>query len=104
MKKIFYPITILAAAVMMLPVSCSKNISDRTANLPPLKQDNIDAAAGSWKPVLLAAPTDVAVAAPIATNTPDYVAQINEIKTWQAHLTDDEKEMVKYWTDGATLT
>ena len=26
-----------------------------------------------------------AVAAPAATNTPDYIAQINEIKTWQAN-------------------
>ena len=48
-------------------------------------------------------PTDVAVAAPIATNTPDYIAQVNEIKSWQANLTNEEKAIVKYWSAGAVL-
>ena len=39
-----------------------------------------------WKPILLTGPTEFPVAAPAATNTPDYIAQINEIKTWQANL------------------
>ena len=96
MKKLFYPLIIIAAGIMVLPVSCDKNINDRTADLAPLNQDNIDINAGTWKPVLLAAPTDVTVATPIATNTPDYIAQVNEIKSWQANISDEDKAIVKY--------
>src|SRR6185369_2754907 len=34
---------------------------------------------------------------------PDYIAQVNEIKTWQANITSAEKDMVKYWSAGAVL-
>ncbi|PWU01851.1 MAG: PA-phosphatase [Bacteroidetes bacterium] len=103
MKKLFYPLIIIAAGIMVLPVSCDKNINDRTANLAPLNPQNIDIDAGNWKPVLLTAPTDIPVAAPAATNTPDYIAQINEIKSWQANITSEEKAAVKYWAAGAVL-
>jgi hypothetical protein len=43
------------------------------------------------------------VAAPGATNSPDYIAQINEIKAWQQDLTDEEENIVKYWSAGAVM-
>ena len=51
----------------------------------------------------LPAPDEFAVPAPSATTTPDYIAQVNEIKTWQADLTSEEKDIVKYWSAGAVL-
>jgi membrane-associated phospholipid phosphatase len=87
----------------MLISSCSKEIVGRTDNTAPLNPTNIDLNAGTWKQILLAAPTDVVVAAPSATNTPDYIAQINEIKSFQATITEAEKKMVKYWSAGAVL-
>jgi len=102
MKKFFSTI-LLISTVVVLVLSCSKGITERTADAPALHPSNADTEAGTWKAVLLAAPTDVAVPAPIATNTPDYIAQIAEIKTWQANLTADEKAMVKYWSAGAVL-
>ena len=74
-----------------------------TDNIAALNPVNIDLNAGTWKPILLTGPTEFAVAAPAATTTPDYIAQINEIKTWQARLTSDERKIVKYWGAGAVL-
>ncbi len=102
MKKHFFTLLLLAGFIFVV-LSCSKAITERTDNAPALAPANQDLNAGAWKTVLLASPTEIAVPAPIATNTPDYVAQINEIKTWQANLTAGEKELVRYWSAGAVL-
>ena len=93
----------MIAATAILLVSCSKDIVGRTDNAPALTPANIDLNAGAWKPILLTGPSEFAVAAPAATTTPDYIAQVNEIKAYQANLTSDEKALVKYWSAGAVL-
>jgi len=103
MKKIFFSSGLLIAAIVIILNSCSKDIVGRTDHTPALNPSKTDENAGTWKPILLTGPAEFAVPAPIATNTPDYVAQINEIKTWQADLTNDEKNIVKYWSAGAIL-
>lgn len=103
MKKLFLLLTIAFAAVVIVIVACSKSVSGRTDNAPALSPVSLDINAGDWKPVLLTSPTDVTVAAPTATNTPDYIAQINEIKAWQQHITGEEKAAIKYWSAGAVL-
>jgi hypothetical protein len=99
MKKIFIPIILFTVLVN----SCSKDIVEKNLEFPSLQPASTDINAGIWKPILLTGPTEFPVAAPIAVTTPDYIAQINEIKTWQADLTKDEKAIVKYWSAGAVL-
>lgn len=103
MKKLFIYFLVLGALATTIMVACSKDIEGRTDNTPALNPVNIDLNAGAWKPVLLTSPTEFAVPAPVATTTPDYIAQVNEIKSWQQKLTDDEKRIVKYWSAGAVL-
>ncbi|MBC7886599.1 MAG: phosphatase PAP2 family protein [Ferruginibacter sp.] len=103
MKKTIILTGLFIAAIAIIFVGCSKDIVGRTDNTPALSPANIDLNAGTWKPVLLTGPTEFTVAAPIATNTPDYIAQVNEIKSFQANLTNEEKTMVKYWSAGAVL-
>lgn len=83
--------------------SCSKEQTDTSLEFPTLNPASQDLNAGTWRPILLTGPTEFTVPAPIATTSPDYVAQINEIKTWQAELTAEEKRIVKYWGAGAVL-
>lgn len=103
MKKNISSSFIIIVVVATLFFGCSKDIESRTDNTPALNPSNIDLNAGTWRPVLLTAPTEFAVAVPSATTTPDYIAQINEIKTWQAELTNEEKRIVKYWSAGGVL-
>ena len=103
MKKLIIFTTIIAAAGICLPLACSKKVDGRTADLAPLQPAKTDIDAGTWKTVLLTGPTEFPVAAPIATGTPEYIAQVNEIKTWQADLTSEEKDIIKYWSAGAVL-
>ena len=102
MKKIFITGSCIVLTILFIS-SCNKQVIDRTTNIPALQPAKTDINAGTWKTVLLAAPSDIVVPAPIATNSPDYVAQINEIKSFQANITNDEKNMVAYWSAGAIL-
>jgi hypothetical protein len=102
MKKVLLAILSLAF-VCTVYIACNKKVEDRTADAPALNPSDIDLNAGTWKPILLSAPTDVPVAAPIATGTPDYIIQINEIKALQANKTSDDDRIVKYWSAGAVL-
>ncbi|MGC4102194.1 phosphatase PAP2 family protein [Ferruginibacter sp.] len=102
MKQKFFQLIPVAVAAMIL-VSCNKSITGRTDDAPALNPTNNDLNAGIWKPILLTGPTEFAVAAPIATNTPEYIAQMNEIKSWQANITPEEKASVKYWGAGAVM-
>jgi PAP2 superfamily len=103
MKKIFFASAIIIATTITILVACNKEVQSRTDGIPALHPSNIDLNGGTWKPILLTGPAEFSVAAPSATTTPDYIAQINEIKTWQAELTNDEKRIVKYWSAGAVL-
>lgn len=103
MKKInLFSVTLLATSLALF-VGCKKDIDGRTDNAPSLQPAQVDLNAGTWKPILLTGPMEFPVAAPAATNTPDYIAQINEIKASQANLTSEEKSIVKYWSAGAVL-
>lgn len=106
MKRIFLIVTIGLSTTAAVISSCSKEVIGRTDDAPALAPANIDSNAGEWKPVLLAAPTDIPVAAPTVPGSlanPDYTAQINEIKSFQASMGADEKRIVKYWSAGAVL-
>jgi PAP2 superfamily len=104
MKKIFFYPAMLFAGCMLLFCSCSKEIVGRTDNAPGLNPTNIDLEAGGWKTILLVMPpTEFPVAPAIATNSPDYIAQINEIKTWQADISASQRASVKYWSAGAVF-
>ncbi len=103
MNKFIFFILTGAAMMLCVPLACSKNIEGRTDNLAPLQPAKTDSGAGSWKTILLAGPTDIAVAAPIPTTNPDYIAQINEIKSSQANMSNADRDIVKYWSAGAVL-
>jgi len=99
--------TIVALGVMLAGVvlwSCNKSdLNDRSNEFPALEPANIDLNAGTWMPVLLTAADEFTVPAPIATNTPAYVAELNEIKAYQRDLTSQQKASIKYWSAGAVL-
>ena len=94
---------LLSLLTLVAMFACNKSISDRTANLPPLTPANEDINAGTWKTILLTRPDTFAVAAPAATTSPAYLADLNEIKAYQAHLSSDQQGQIKYWSAGGVL-
>jgi len=100
MKKLYIVLSVFTIAFCY---SCSKELTETNLEFPALQPASTDINAGIWKPVLLTGPTEFTVAAPAATSTPDYIAQVNEIKSFQSSLTSQEKNAVKYWSAGAVL-
>lgn len=103
MKRILISTAFAMVIGLLILVACNKDVEGRTDDIPALNPANVDLNAGTWKPILLTGPTEFAVPAPIATTTPDYIAQVNEIKDWQSKMTSEEKKLVKYWGAGAVL-
>ena len=96
-------ILILALGIMAMASACDKKVSDRTADLPPLQPANQDLNAGNWRLILLSRPDSFAVAAPVATTSPLYVADLNEIKGYQKNLSGDMQGRIKYWSAGGVM-
>ena len=96
-------IIFIIGVALVFATSCNKELDDTSYNFPALQPTSIDLNAGLWKPILITGPTEFTVPAPAATNTPDYVAQINEIKSYQSSLSTAEKNAVSYWGAGAVL-
>lgn len=91
------------AIIIAVGLGCSKNVEYRTQNAPALSPSKNDENAGTWMPILLASPDEFPLAAPGATGTPDYIAQINEMKSWQKNMTKEDEQSLKYWSAGAVL-
>ncbi|MDR3715441.1 MAG: phosphatase PAP2 family protein [Puia sp.] len=95
---------ISTAGLMILTlVACNKSVSNRTANIAALTPGSEDINAGGWQTVLLTRPDTFAVAAPAATNSTAYIADLNEIKGYQHSLTSDQEATIKYWSAGGVL-
>ena len=87
----------------LMVAACSKQVDSPTDNAPALNPVKTDGDAGSWKPILLANVTDIVLSSPIATSSPDYIIQLNEVRSWQKKISDSDRDNVKYWSAGAVL-
>jgi hypothetical protein len=103
MKKKYAFLVIPAFLLILVPFSCKKTISGATANIPALDAGNEDLNAGNWKTFLLSRPDSFAVAAPSATNSTAYLAELNEIKGYQQNLSSSQQQQIKYWVAGGVL-
>ena len=104
MKKIFLAIIVTGLiAGSAIFNSCSKSIDEANMSYPMINPTRTDANAGTWKPILLTAANEFPVAAPIATTSPDYIIQLNEIKSFQNNITPEKQKLVEYWGAGAVL-
>lgn len=101
MKKLL--INLSFTIYILLLAACSKDIEENNLLSPTLNPAQPDANAGTWKPILLSSASEISVPVPIGTSTPDYIAQINEVKAWQDKMTDADRKLVTYWSAGAVL-
>lgn len=103
MKKIISCTAIACLWTVFVVSSCSKGVVSETDNSPLLDPARPDLNAGTWKPVLLNTPDEIPVPAPVAVNTPEYRAQLSEIKSYQASMNGLQKAQVNWWGAGAVL-
>ena len=97
LRRLALPLSLLA-----LTAGCEKSITS-TEILTAKAPSSADANAGSWAMIVLSGPTQVAVAAPAAVNTPAYQAELTAIETSQTSLTSDQQAAITYWSVGGAL-
>ena len=93
----------LIAALLFLIASCTKTVQQKNLQYAPINPLRADANAGTWAPILLTSPSEFACPAPILTTSPNYIIELNEIKSLQANITNADKELINYWGAGAVL-
>jgi PAP2 superfamily len=64
---------------------------------------NNDANAGTWQMILLNSPTQVAVAAPLATSSSAYQSELADIRAAQSRITADQRAAITYWSKGGVV-
>lgn len=93
---------ILAAVVLFLPLSCNKDIGTQE-NLYAFVPTNVDANAGTWKPVYVDYTGVAAVSKPVDDTTKVYKSELATVKQFQNLLTDDRRNAINYWSGGGVL-
>ncbi|CAN5298190.1 hypothetical protein BH09BAC3_BH09BAC3_18530 [soil metagenome] len=101
MKLLFYPVIVIFFASVFIPIGC-KDIGDNE-KLTPQSPSNIDANAGTWKPVYLNPINQIAVAAPTAVTSDAYLAELASIKDLQSKLNATQRAAIEYWSGGGVL-
>ena len=96
-------ITLFALVSLASLFSCSSEIYDRSENYPMLIPTKNDDLAGTWRPILLSAPDEFSLDAPVAASNAAFTREINEIKSYQANITAEQKAIIKYWSAGSVL-
>lgn len=75
----------------------------RAAEYPILQMSNFDANGGQWPTIILDAPSDISVAAPEATDSPTYLAEIEESKEIVKKRDYAQTCSINYWGSGSVL-
>lgn len=100
-KQLLY--TLFFISTIFLLTTCSKEVLENNLQYKMLTPINEDLNAGDWKPILISSPKDFACPTPISTSSPDYILQINEIKSIQKEISAEEMSNLKYWGAGSVL-
>ena len=75
----------------------------RAAEYPILQMSNFDANGGQWPTIILDTPSDISVAAPEATDSPAYLAEIEESKEIVKKRDYAQTCSINYWGSGSVL-
>lgn len=102
MLKKYIPLIIIVFCTIYF-TACKKEIINRSNQYQSLDPIKTDEDAGDWLPILITGPNEFAVPAPDTLKSSTYLSELIEIKSWQKELSDEEKELIKYWSAGAVL-
>lgn len=102
MKKIYqYILSVMLCGLLF--TSCKQSIFEPNNDFPALNPTSIDVNAGDWRPVTLTAANEFPLAAPLPVTNAAYLRELNEIKGYQQNLSNDQKNIITYWSAGAVL-
>ncbi len=97
MRNSIYYISVFAC-ILLAFLSCEKDVPSYV-DIDSYEFKSVDDKGGTWKPVLLTAPTDIQVAAPAA----DINAEIIQLQSIIKNATSDDIDAAKYWSQNPII-
>lgn len=92
----------IAAFLMLAFLSCKEEVST-VSDFDAFQYASVDENAGTWKPIFLNAPDQVAVPVPADPASAEYLAELSALKTASANPSQDQLEMVNYWSTNGVI-
>ena len=102
MKKIVTFLTFTGCLFTFL-IACNKDIVENNSDFPTLQPSNQDASAASWKPLIIASASDFPLPAPEETSSAAYKAELTDLKSASANLSNEQIQAINYWKVGSVL-
>lgn len=94
--------TKIALIVIVVLMGCNKDL-EISEQFQPVIPVSPDADAGTWDMIVLTAPNQIPLPAPLSINDPAYIQELNAIKNIQRNLTADQKQIISYWSAGGVV-
>ena len=63
----------------------------------------IDEDAGNWKPILISSGSDLLIEEPKNQTSPEFIAEIESVKSQIASMSENQRKNVDHWTNNAVL-
>jgi hypothetical protein len=95
-------IAIASCVAALIAAGCDKSIGPFEV-LPPLQPSSLEPSAGSWRMILLAGPSQIAVPTPAPVSSAAYVAELDAIRSSQASLSSSQRDAIAYWSGGGVM-
>ena len=102
MRLNFRFISITLIACMTLGISCQKELPNY-AKFADYSYATLDADAGTWTPILLSGPEEIAIPAPDDVTSDNYLGELAELKSLSANLDGAQREAVEYWSNNPVI-
>jgi hypothetical protein len=98
-KDILLPTFLLIVGV----TSCEKSIEHDGTELLPLIPTKTDIEAANWKTYSQISPKEIPLTAPESVTSPNYLKELAEVKIAVNNITEEQKEVIRYWNSGGIL-
>ncbi|WPP52782.1 phosphatase PAP2 family protein [Catalinimonas niigatensis] len=63
----------------------------------------LDEDGGTWTPILLSAPEQIEISAPVDVTSDAYLDELAELKSTAANLSNEQRETMEYWTNNPII-
>ncbi|TAE52445.1 MAG: phosphatase PAP2 family protein [Bacteroidetes bacterium] len=100
MKSLIYSSLFLALALLLS--SCTSDLPNYVS-FEAYEYASLDATGGQWKPILLTSATQIGIPAPEAASSAEFLAEVAEVKTLSASLTEEQQAAVEYWGSNSLI-
>ncbi len=93
---------VCCAGLLISVISCKKDVLPVPV-YDAFEYSSEDANGGTWKPIYLPSATQVAVPQPTDAASPEYLAELAELKTMSENPTAEQAELIQKWSTNGII-